>query len=207
MRCYIFTLDDRGGTLNAQEIDCNSAEEALQLGSAAVADDPVEVWCGPAVLLVLSQTRPIPRLRKRLIIAERRICEGEQHIAKQAEMIAQLQRRRARSRTRVFRSGYPDRDPEGSFAGTGFAGRRSGKAVWIKRLAQSQVTIVLDRYGFRSLPTGKRRSRPCRRERSVEAVPQARTVVRPTGEDCRCRTRLDGNRHPPIARSSAARLK
>ena len=82
--------------MNAQEIDCNSAEEALQLGSAAVADDPVEVWCGPRRFARFepdrSQTRPIPRLRKRLIVAERRIREGEQHIAKQEEMIAQLKR-------------------------------------------------------------------------------------------------------------------
>ncbi|WP_409192591.1 hypothetical protein [Bradyrhizobium sp. RDM4] len=96
MRCYIFTLDDCGRTLNAQEIDCNSAEEALQLGSAAVADDPVEVWCGARRLARFepdpSQRRPIPRLRKRLIIAERRVREGEQHIAKQEEMIARLKR-------------------------------------------------------------------------------------------------------------------
>ncbi|WP_156163269.1 MULTISPECIES: hypothetical protein [unclassified Bradyrhizobium] len=47
MRCYIFTLDDCGRTLKAQEIDCNNAEEALQLGSAAVANDPVEVLIRP----------------------------------------------------------------------------------------------------------------------------------------------------------------
>jgi len=47
MRCYIFTHDDCGRTFNAQEIDCNGAEEALQLGSAPVAGDPVKVWCGP----------------------------------------------------------------------------------------------------------------------------------------------------------------
>jgi hypothetical protein len=96
MRCYIFTLDDCGRILNAQEIDCDSAEEALQLGSAAVADDPVEVWCGRRRLGRFepdrSQMRPIPRLRKRLLIAERRIREGEQHIAQQEEVIAQLKR-------------------------------------------------------------------------------------------------------------------
>jgi hypothetical protein len=96
MRCYIFTLDDCGRTLNAQEIDCDSAEEALQLGSAAVADVPVEVWCGRRRLGRFepdrSQMRPIPRLRKRLLIAERRIREGEQHIAQQEEVIAQLKR-------------------------------------------------------------------------------------------------------------------
>lgn len=48
------------------------------------------------VLLVLSRTgarwRPIPRLRKRLIIAERRMREGEQHIAHQEKVIAHLKR-------------------------------------------------------------------------------------------------------------------
>jgi hypothetical protein len=46
MRCYIFTLDDDGRTLNAREIDCNNADEALQLGSASAAEDHVEFWCG-----------------------------------------------------------------------------------------------------------------------------------------------------------------
>ncbi|MGY4371834.1 hypothetical protein ACVW1A_007899 [Bradyrhizobium sp. LB1.3] len=47
MRCYIFTLDYWGKTLDVQEIECGSAEEALQLGSAGVANEPIEVWCGP----------------------------------------------------------------------------------------------------------------------------------------------------------------
>jgi hypothetical protein len=47
MRCYIFTLDGWGKTLDVQEIECGSPEEALQLGSAGVANEPIEVWCGP----------------------------------------------------------------------------------------------------------------------------------------------------------------
>ena len=96
MRCYLSTLDDCGSTLNAQEIDCNSAEEALQLGSAAVANDPVEVWCGPRRLARFEperrQERPLSRLRERLIVAERRLREGEQHISQQETVIAQLKR-------------------------------------------------------------------------------------------------------------------
>jgi hypothetical protein len=97
MRCYIFTLDDRGRTLNAQEIDCNNAEEALQLGSAAVANDPVEVWCGPRRLARFEQERrqerPLSRLRERLIVAECRLNEGEQHISQQERVVAQLKRK------------------------------------------------------------------------------------------------------------------
>jgi hypothetical protein len=97
MRCYIFTLDDCGRTLKAQEIDCNNAEEALQLGSAAVANDPVEVWCGPRRLARFEperrQERPLSRLRERLIVAERRLSEGEQHISQQERVIAQLNAR------------------------------------------------------------------------------------------------------------------
>ncbi|MGM4877818.1 hypothetical protein AB7645_42070 [Bradyrhizobium sp. 956_D2_N1_5] len=96
MRCYLSTLDDCGSTLNAQEIDCNSAEEALQLGSAAVANDPVEVWCGPRRLARFEpeqrQERPLSRLRERLIVAERRLREGEQHISQQEKVIAKLKR-------------------------------------------------------------------------------------------------------------------
>ncbi|MCS3765800.1 MULTISPECIES: hypothetical protein [Bradyrhizobium] len=96
MRCYIFTLYDCGRTLNAQEIDCNNAEEALQLGSPAVANDPVEVWCGPRRLARFEperrQERPLSRLRERLIVAERRLHEGEQHISEQERVIAQLKR-------------------------------------------------------------------------------------------------------------------
>lgn len=57
MRCYLFTLDDCGSTLNAQEIDCNNAEEALQLGSAAVANDPVEFGVVHGVSPALSRSR------------------------------------------------------------------------------------------------------------------------------------------------------
>ena len=70
MRCHIFTLDNCGRTLNAQEIDCNNAEEAVQLGSAAVANDPVEVWYGPRRLALFEpgrrRERPLSRLRERL---------------------------------------------------------------------------------------------------------------------------------------------
>jgi hypothetical protein len=96
MRCHLFTLDDCGRTLSAQEIDCSSAEEALQLGSAAVANDPVEIWCGPRRLARFEperrQERPLSRLRERLIVAERRLREGEQHISQQETVIAQLKR-------------------------------------------------------------------------------------------------------------------
>jgi hypothetical protein len=96
MRCYIFTLDGCGRTLNAQEIDCNNAEEALQLGSAAVANDPVEVWCGPRRLARFEperrRSRPLSRLRELLSGVERRIIEGEQHIAQQETVIGQLKR-------------------------------------------------------------------------------------------------------------------
>jgi hypothetical protein len=96
MRCLIFAIADWGSTSDAQAIDCIGAEEALQLGSAAVEDDPVEVWCGPRRLAHFepdrSQLRPIPRLRKRLIRAERRIREGEQHIVQQERVIAELKR-------------------------------------------------------------------------------------------------------------------
>jgi hypothetical protein len=96
MRCYLFTLDDCGRALNAQEIDCNNTEEALQLGSAAVANDPVEVWCGPRRLARFEperrQERPLSRLRERLIVAERRLREGEQHISQQEKVIAKLKR-------------------------------------------------------------------------------------------------------------------
>ena len=96
MRCYIFTLDDCGKALDAREIDCNNAEDALQLGSAAVANDPVEVWCGPRRLARFEpewrQERPLSRLRERLIVAERRLREGEQHISQQETVIAQLKR-------------------------------------------------------------------------------------------------------------------
>jgi hypothetical protein len=96
MRCYLFTLDDCGRTLNAREIDCNNTEEALQLGSAAVANDPVEVWCGPRRLARFEpeqrQERPLSRLRERLIVAERRLREGEQHISQQEKVIAKLKR-------------------------------------------------------------------------------------------------------------------
>lgn len=34
-------------TLDVQEIECGNAEEALQLGSAGEANQPIEVWCGP----------------------------------------------------------------------------------------------------------------------------------------------------------------
>jgi hypothetical protein len=96
MRCYIFTLDDCGSTLNAHEIDCNNAEEALQLGSAAVANDPVEVWCGPRRLARFEsgrrQDRPLSRLGERLIVAERYLREGEQLISQQERVIAHLKR-------------------------------------------------------------------------------------------------------------------
>ncbi|UFW43423.1 hypothetical protein [Bradyrhizobium sp. WSM471] len=96
MRCHIFTLDDCGGILNAQEIDCINAEEALQLGSAAAAVDPVEVWCGPRRLARFEperrQERPISRLHELLIVAERRLREGEQHISQQEMVIARLKR-------------------------------------------------------------------------------------------------------------------
>lgn len=96
MRCYLFTLDDCGSTLNAQEIDCNNVEEALQLGSPAVANHPVEVWCGPRCFARFEperrRSRPLPRLYKLLSVVERRIIEGEQHIAHQETVIAQLKR-------------------------------------------------------------------------------------------------------------------
>jgi uncharacterized coiled-coil protein SlyX len=95
MRCLIFAINDWGSTLDAQAIDCISAEEALQLGSAAVEDDPVEVWCGSRRLARFEpdrRVRPFPRLRERLIKVERRIREGEQHIAQQERVIAELKR-------------------------------------------------------------------------------------------------------------------
>src|SRR5438105_14121965 len=92
MRCYILTLDDCGRTQNAQEIDCDNAEEALQLGSAAVANEPVEVWCGPRRLTRFEPERPPSRVRERLVVAERRLSEGEQHISKQKGVIARLKR-------------------------------------------------------------------------------------------------------------------
>ncbi|WLB24203.1 hypothetical protein [Bradyrhizobium japonicum] len=98
MRCYLFTLDDCVRTLNAQEVDCRNAEEALQLGSAAVASDPVEVSRGPRRLARFEpkqrQERPLSRLRERLIVAERRLREGERHISQQERVIAQLKRER-----------------------------------------------------------------------------------------------------------------
>ncbi|MBW5434544.1 hypothetical protein FXB41_07060 [Bradyrhizobium canariense] len=96
MRCYIFTLDDCGSTLKAHEIDCNNAEEALQLGSAAVANDPVEVWCGPRRLARFEperrQERRLSSLGARLIVAERYLREGEQLISQQERVIAHLKR-------------------------------------------------------------------------------------------------------------------
>jgi hypothetical protein len=90
MRCSIFALDDYGRTLNAQAIDCNNAAEALQLGSAAVANDPIEVWCGPRRLARFEpdrrQERPLSRLCEHLIVAERRL------ISQQERVIAQLKR-------------------------------------------------------------------------------------------------------------------
>jgi hypothetical protein len=74
MRCYIFTLDGR--IPNAQEIDCSNAEEASQLSTAAVANDPVEVWCGPRGLARFEperkRARPLSRLCELLTLAERR---------------------------------------------------------------------------------------------------------------------------------------
>jgi hypothetical protein len=96
MRCLIFAIDDWGSTLGAQAIDCISAEEALQLGSATVEDNPVEVWCGPRRLARFEpdrrRMRPIPRLRMRLIKVERLIREGERHIAQQERIIAEFKR-------------------------------------------------------------------------------------------------------------------
>jgi hypothetical protein len=96
MRCYIFTVDDDGRTLNAQEIDCHNADEALQLGSAAVADDHVEVWCGSRRLARFGPERrpegPLSRLAQRLTVAERRLREGEQRIRQQERVIAQRKR-------------------------------------------------------------------------------------------------------------------
>lgn len=96
MRCYLFILDDCGRALNTQEIDCNSAEDALQLGSAAVANELVEVWCGPRRLARFEperrQDRPLSRMRARLIVVERRLREGEQHISQQEKVIAKLKR-------------------------------------------------------------------------------------------------------------------
>lgn len=96
MRCYLFILDDCGRALNTQEIDCNSAEDALQLGSAAVANELVEVWCGPRRLARFEperrQDRPLSRMRARLIVVERRLREGEQHISQQEKFIAKLKR-------------------------------------------------------------------------------------------------------------------
>lgn len=142
MRCYPFILDDCGRALNAQEIDCNNAEEALQLGSAAVANDLVEVWCGRRRLARFEperrQERPLSRMRARLIVVERRLREGEQHISQQEKVIAKLKRE---ERDRAFRPRHPDRDPEGIFTGAGLYRRRSGKAIWIERLLQSQLTM------------------------------------------------------------------
>jgi hypothetical protein len=96
MRCYIFTVDNYGRTLNAQEIDCNNVDEALQLGSAAVADDHVEVWCGSRRLARFGPERrpegPLSRLAQRLTVAERRLREGEQRIRQQERVIAQRKR-------------------------------------------------------------------------------------------------------------------
>ena len=96
MRCYIFTLDDWGKTLDVQEIECGNAEEALQLGSAGKANQPIEVWCGPRrpgrFEPERRQARPLPRLRARLTLAERRLHEGEQHISQQETVITQLKR-------------------------------------------------------------------------------------------------------------------
>jgi hypothetical protein len=61
-----------------------------------VANDPVEVWCGPRRLARFEperrQERPLSRLRERLIVAERRLREGEQHISQQEKVIAKLKR-------------------------------------------------------------------------------------------------------------------
>jgi hypothetical protein len=96
MRCYIFTLDGWGKTLDVQEIECVSAEEALQFGSAGVANQLIEVWCGPRRLGRFEperrQARPLPRLGALLTLAERRLHEGEQHISQQERVIAQLKR-------------------------------------------------------------------------------------------------------------------
>jgi len=96
MRCYIFTLDDWGKTLDVQEINCGSLEEALQLCSAGVANQPIEVWCGPRRLGRFEperrQGRPLPRLRAFLTLAERRLHEGEQHISQQETLINRLKR-------------------------------------------------------------------------------------------------------------------
>lgn len=95
MRCHIFTLDDWGRTLDVQEVEC-SAEEALQLGSAAMVNDAIEVWSGPRRLGRFEPerraARPLPRLRELLTVTERRIQEGEQHISQQEAVIAQLKR-------------------------------------------------------------------------------------------------------------------
>ncbi|MCK1409400.1 hypothetical protein [Bradyrhizobium sp. 76] len=96
MLCYIFTLDDWGKTLDVQEIECGSAEEALQLGSAGVAHQPTEVWCGPRRLGRFEPERrqagPLPRLRALLTLAERRLREGEHHIRQQETLINRLKR-------------------------------------------------------------------------------------------------------------------
>ncbi|MET4296939.1 hypothetical protein ABIB06_007704 [Bradyrhizobium sp. LB8.2] len=96
MRCHIFTRDDWGKTLDVQETECGSPEEALQLGSAGVANQPTEVWCGPRRLGRFeperSQGRPLPRLHALLTLAERRLHEREQHISKQETLINRLKR-------------------------------------------------------------------------------------------------------------------
>lgn len=96
MRCYIFTHDDGGKTLEVQEIECGSSEEVLQLGSAAVANQSIEVWCGPRRLARFEpekkKARPLPRLLELLELTERRIRECEQQIVQQERMIAQLKR-------------------------------------------------------------------------------------------------------------------
>lgn len=97
MRCHIFTLDDWGRILDVQEVDCTSPEEALQLGSAAVVTDPIEVWSGPRRLGRFEpermEARPLPRLRELLTVTERLIQEGEQHISQQEAVIARLKHR------------------------------------------------------------------------------------------------------------------
>lgn len=97
MRCHIFTLDDWGRTLDVQEVDCGSTEEALQLGSAAVINEAIEVWCGPRRLGRFEpermQARLLARLRELLTLAEHRIDEGEQHISRQERVIGQLKRK------------------------------------------------------------------------------------------------------------------
>lgn len=68
-------------------------------------------------------------------------------------------------------------------------------------LAQSQITMHGQMLLTSTGPVHDPRGSP------VEAVPQATRADRATVEDCRCRTRLDGNLRPPIALSSAPRSK